>query len=125
VTAVLVRARDAGWGNFTTPRPANGPAVDDLAKLAEAAQRVADSADRMPKGLRANLFRALREAARAAIPPRAPAQKALAGPETADNPSRHDAPNSSRDFPQASEQLHVVAALAQDSIEISPRLRID
>ena len=56
-------------------------AVNGLAKLAEAAQRVADLADRLPKGLRANLFRALREAARAAIPPRAPPQKALAAPD--------------------------------------------
>ena len=79
-------------------------AVNDLAKLAEAAQRVADLADRLPKGLRANLFRALREAARAAIPPRAPPQKALAAPDPRVTDARAVFVGIKSGFPRATER---------------------
>jgi hypothetical protein len=51
--------------------------VDDLCRLAEAAARVAETADRMPKGLRASLSRGLREATRERVPPPRPRQPAL------------------------------------------------
>ena len=58
-------------------QPKSAPPVDDLCKLAEAAARLAETADRMPKGLRAGLSRSLREALPPAKP-RLPQQRAIA-----------------------------------------------
>ena len=49
-------------------QPEAAAPVDDLCRLTEAAARLAETGDRMPKGLRAQLSRGLREAARARLP---------------------------------------------------------
>jgi hypothetical protein len=63
--------------NLTPVEPMPAASVDDLCKLAEAAARLAETADRMPKGLRGSLSRGLREATRARLPPPKPRQPRL------------------------------------------------
>ena len=69
--------------NLTPVEPTPAVAVDDLCRLAEAAARLAETADRMPKGLRASLSRGLREATRERLPPPKPRTLALAAPDVA------------------------------------------
>ena len=57
-------------------QPKSAAPVDDLCRLTEAAARLAETSDRMPKGLRASLSRSLREALPPAKP-RLPPQRAI------------------------------------------------
>ena len=84
-TKIFLAARDAGWDGFAAS-PDSPPVrprmpVDDLCKLTEAAAKLAEHGDAMPKGLRANLARGLREAARERVMQRPPQPKALQAPE--------------------------------------------
>jgi hypothetical protein len=68
--------------NLTPVEPPPRP-VEDLCRLAEAAARVAETADRMPRKLRASLTRGLAEAARVRVPgsrrqPPSPPPRAIA-----------------------------------------------
>ena len=58
--------------NLTPVEPVPAAPVDDLCRLTESAARLAETSDRVPKGLRASLSRGLRETTRERLPPAKP-----------------------------------------------------